>query len=52
LDGGFGGEESPQEIDTIADLHKAGVVMPAESRAAVLSANWLNLLRRSLPQSS
>lgn len=52
LDGGFGREESPREIDTIADLHKAGAAVPPAARDAVLSANWLNFLRRSLPQSA
>ena len=52
LDGGFGLEESPEEIDTVADLYKIGSVVPAEAREAVLSANWLNFLRSSLPQSA
>ncbi len=52
LDGGFGLEESPSEIDTVADLYKVGAVVPAEVREAVLSSNWLNFLRRSLPQTS
>ena len=52
LDGGFGLEESPSEIDTVADLHKVGSVVPAEVRGAVLSTNWLNFLRSSLPQTS
>jgi membrane dipeptidase len=50
LDGGFGLEESPSEIDTVADLHKVGSVVPAEVRGAVLGANWLEFLRSSLPQ--
>jgi membrane dipeptidase len=52
LDGGFGLEESPSEIDTVADLHKVGSVVPAEVRGAVLGTNWLNFLRSSLPQTS
>jgi membrane dipeptidase len=52
LDGGFGLEESPSEIDTVADLHKVGDVVPAEVRGAVLGANWLRFLRSSLPQTS
>lgn len=50
LDGGLGLEESPLEIDTVADLYKVGAVVPAEVREAVLSTNWLNFLRASLPQ--
>lgn len=52
LDGGLGLEESPLEIDTVADLHKVGAIVPAEVREAVLSSNWLNFLRRALPQTS
>ncbi len=52
LDGGFGLEESPVEIDTVADLFKVGSVVPVEAREAVLSANWLAFLRASLPKTS
>jgi membrane dipeptidase len=52
LDGGLGLEESPLEIDTVADLYKVGSVVPAEVREAVLSTNWLNFLRLSLPQTA
>ncbi|HEX9116919.1 MAG TPA: membrane dipeptidase [Anaerolineae bacterium] len=49
LDGGFGLEESPVEIQTIADLHKVGTAVPVAARDAVLGANWLRFLRASLP---
>lgn len=52
LDGGFGLEESPSEIDTVADLHKVGSIVPVEFREAVLSRNWLDFLQSSLPQTS
>ncbi len=52
LDGGLGLEESPLELDTVADLYRVGEVVPAEARAGVLSTNWLNFLRRSLPRTS
>jgi membrane dipeptidase len=52
LDGGLGFEESPVEIETIADLAKIGAVVPAEAREAVLGGNWLAFLRASLPRSS
>ena len=52
LDGGFGLEESPLEIDTVADLHKVGEVVPTGLREAVLGANWLRFLKSSLPQTS
>jgi membrane dipeptidase len=51
LDGGFGLDESPLEIDTVADLYKVGLVLPDEVQKAVLSTNWLDFLRSSLPQS-
>jgi membrane dipeptidase len=50
LDGGFGLEESPLELASIADLYKVGEVIPERARAAVLSNNWLSFLRRSLPK--
>lgn len=50
LDGGLGLEESPAEIDTVADLWKVGSAVPAEAREAVLSTNWLNFLRATLPK--
>ena len=52
LDGGFGLEESPAEIATVADLYKVGSAVPAEAREAVLSTNWLNFLRGTLPKNA
>ena len=49
LDGGFGLEECPAEIDSVADLYKVGAVVPEEACHAVLSANWLRFLQASLP---
>jgi membrane dipeptidase len=49
LDGGFGRAESPEEIETIADLWKVGTVVPEAARAGVLGGNWLRFLRTSLP---
>jgi membrane dipeptidase len=49
LDGGFGLEESPVELETVADLRKVGDALPREVREAVLSTNWLAFLRRALP---
>ncbi len=51
LDGGFGLEETPVEIDTVADLYKIGWALSSEVREAVLSTNWLNFLRAALPKS-
>jgi membrane dipeptidase len=50
LDGGFGREESPEEIDTIADLRTLGSTVPAQFREAILGGNWLNFLRSALPE--
>lgn len=51
LDGGFGREQSPSDLDTIADLQK--LVSLLQSRgysdddvAAIMSGNWVTLLRR------
>lgn len=44
--------EGPAEIDTVADLAKAGGPVPAEAREAVLSTNWLSFLPRSLPHTA
>ena len=52
FDGGFGSDETPMEIDSIADLYKIGDVVPVEFREDVLSINWINFLRRSLPERS
>ena len=52
LDGGFGAEECPAEIDTVADIGKFREFLPVEARDGVLSGNWLSFLRRSLPARS
>jgi membrane dipeptidase len=52
LDGGFGLEESPLEIDSQADLVKVGDLVPPEARAGVLGGNWLRFLRSALPRSA
>ena len=49
LDGGVGLEETPLEIDTVADLHRLGDVVPREWCAGVLGGNWLRWLEASLP---
>jgi membrane dipeptidase len=50
LDGGVGLEESPLEIDTVADLYKIADVIPDHAKEKVLSGNWLRFLRRTLPR--
>jgi len=52
LDGGFGREQSPADLDTIADLQKIPELLSArgysdEDIAAIMHGNWLRLLRRA-----
>jgi len=51
LDGGFGREQSPGDLDTIADLQCIGEILSARGYSqadisAILHGNWLSLLRR------
>jgi membrane dipeptidase len=51
LDGGFGREQSPCDLDTIADLQRFVPLLTergysGEDIAAILHGNWLRLLRR------
>ena len=51
LDGGFGREQSPSDLDTIADLQKIPGLLqergyPDDDIAAIMYGNWLRLLRR------
>jgi membrane dipeptidase len=54
FDGGFGAQEIPAEIDTIADVRKIGDALlrhgytPADVEA-IMGGNWLRLLREILP---
>lgn len=52
LDGGYGREQSPSDLDTIADLQKiAGLLADrgynGEDIAAIMHGNWLRLLRQA-----
>jgi membrane dipeptidase len=49
LDGGLGVEETPAEIDTVADIQKICSIVPESVCSAVLGANWIHWLRRALP---
>lgn len=54
FDGGFGVQDAPQEIDTIADLQKLIPILEEKGYtekdiAAVLAGNWSFLLRTTLP---
>ncbi len=52
LDGGFGKEQSPYDIETIADLQKLPTLLKTrgytdEDVQKVMHGNWLNFLRRA-----
>jgi membrane dipeptidase len=52
LDGGFGREQSPCDLDTIADLQKLPALLAERGYgeadvAAIMHGNWLRLLRQS-----
>ncbi len=49
LDGGFGLEESPQELTRWGDFDRLAAIAPAEHRPGVLGEHWLRFLRRALP---
>lgn len=52
LDGGFGAEQSPADLDTIADLQKIPAILERRgySKAdirGIMHGNWLELMRRA-----
>jgi membrane dipeptidase len=52
LDGGFGREQSPHDLDTIADLQKLVGLLSARGYSdddirAIMHGNWLRLLRQA-----
>ncbi len=49
LDGGFGAEETPVELDRGRDLRRVGEAVPEAHRRAFLGAAWWSWLERSLP---
>ena len=55
LDGGFGIEQTPRDLNTIADLQKLGAILSARGyRDAeidqIFHANWVRFFTRALPQ--
>ncbi len=55
LDGGFGVEDAPAAIDTVADLSRIGPALSdfgytQDAVGAVLGGNWLRVLRTALPE--
>ena len=54
LDGGFGTEQCPTGLDSIADLQKLDAILSTRGYSgddidAIFHGNWLRLLRRALP---
>ena len=52
LDGGFGAEQSPDDMDTIADLQRLRPMLTTRGYSAqdiegIFHANWMNFFRRS-----
>ena len=57
LDGGFGREQSPADLDTIADLQKIPDLLSGrgyhdDDIAAIMHGNWLRLLRHTWSKSN
>ena len=55
LDGGFGTEQCPNDLDTIADLHKLEPILAERGYSdddinGIFHGNWLRFLGESLPQ--
>jgi membrane dipeptidase len=56
LDGGFGTEQSPADLETIADLQKLESILGQHGYSAIdidgiFFNNWLNFFKAALPQS-
>jgi len=54
LDGGFGTEQTPEDMDTVADLQKLDGIFAQrgyspQEVAAIFHGNWLNFFHRHLP---
>ncbi len=55
LDGAFGKEQCPVDLETIADLQKIAVMLEAKGYAEkdienIMSGNWIRFLRKNLPE--
>ncbi len=55
LDGGFGREQAPSDLESIADLQKLDAILAERGydegdRAAIFHGNWLRSLQRVLPE--
>lgn len=52
LDGGFGRQETPAEIDRGSDFRRVGESVPQHARRSFLGDAWLGTLRRTLPRNA
>lgn len=55
MDGGFGSEGLPRELDSVADLSLVGAALrgagySAADTAAIMGGNWLRMLEQALPE--
>jgi membrane dipeptidase len=55
LDGGFGTEQTPRDLDTIADLQKLDAILAARGYAdadidLIFHGNWLRFFGAALPK--
>ncbi len=55
LDGGYGTEQSPYDLDTIGDLHKFPSLLSNRGYKETdiknfMHGNWINIMRKSLPK--
>jgi membrane dipeptidase len=55
LDGGYGTEQTPRGLETIADLQKLAAILAQRGYSdadidAVMHGNWLRFFDRHLPQ--
>ena len=57
LDGGFGTEQSPHDLDTIADLQQLDTILHSRGYSdndivAIFHGNWMRFFRETLPDGS
>jgi membrane dipeptidase len=55
LDGGFGTEQTPRDLDTISDIHKLEAILARRGYSAadidgIFFANWLRFFTQALPE--
>ncbi|MBB6096746.1 membrane dipeptidase [Deinobacterium chartae] len=48
LDGGFGRDQAPQGIESVADLPRLGELVPQEHATGLLGENWIRWLKANL----